>query len=160
MKIMDFLSKDCILSELKGKTKAEVILELVNILAKNKLTKSVDKTIEAIMKRESTGSTGIGQGVAIPHAKSDSVSKIVASLGISKTGIDFDSLDGEPVYIVFLMVTPPDSTSEHLQAIAKISCLLKNKLFRQLIMDAQTSQDIIKIIEDATNATNVQNQKD
>ncbi|KKU82440.1 MAG: hypothetical protein UY09_C0014G0001, partial [Parcubacteria group bacterium GW2011_GWA2_47_8] len=74
--------------------------------------------------------TGIGQGVAIPHAKSEDVSKIVASLGISKAGIDFDSLDGEPVYIIFLMVAPPESISEHLQAIAKISRLLKDKFFR------------------------------
>lgn len=149
MKILDFLAESCILTELEGKTKKAVVAELVEVLAKKKSQmKNVDKVVEAIMKRESTGSTGIGQGVAIPHAKSEDVSKIVASLGISKTGIDFDSLDGEPVYIIFLMVAPPESISEHLQAIAKISRLLKDKFFRQSLRDAQTPSEIIKIIKE------------
>ncbi|MEW6556351.1 MAG: PTS sugar transporter subunit IIA [Elusimicrobiota bacterium] len=148
MKILDFLSESCVITELTGKTKKEVVTELVEILAKKKLVKNIDKTVEAIMKRESTGSTGIGQGVAIPHAKSEDITKIVASLGLSKTGIDFDSLDGEPVYIIFLMVAPPESISEHLQAIAKISRLLKDKFFRQSLRDAQTPQEVIKIIKE------------
>jgi len=149
MKILDFLSESCILTELEGKTKKVVVTELVEVLAQKKSQlKNVDNVVEAIMKRESTGSTGIGQGVAIPHAKSEDVSKIVASLGISKAGIDFDSLDGEPVYIIFLMVAPPESISEHLQAIAKISRLLKDKFFRQSLRDAQTPSEIIKIIKE------------
>ena len=150
MKILDFLSEDCVLTELKGKTKKEVIFELVSILAssKKKLIKDVDKIVEAIIERENTGSTGIGQGVAVPHVKSDDVSKIVASLGISKAGVDFDSLDGEPVDIIFLMIAPPKSISEHLQAIAKISRLLKDKFFRRSLRDAQTAQEVIKIIKE------------
>jgi len=148
MKILDFLSESCVITDLQGKTKKNVVTELVDVLAKKKLVKSVDKTVEAIMKRESTGSTGIGQGVAIPHAKSEDVSKIVASLGISKAGVDFDSLDGEPVYIIFLMVAPPESISEHLQTIAKISRLLKDKFFRQSLRDAQSASEVIKIIKE------------
>ncbi|MBI5574039.1 MAG: PTS sugar transporter subunit IIA [Elusimicrobia bacterium] len=149
MKILDFLAENCILTDLEGKTKKAVVTELVEVLTKKKSQlKDVDKVVEAIMKRESTGSTGIGQGVAIPHAKSEDVTRIVASLGISKAGIDFDSLDGEPVYIFFLMVAPPESISEHLQAIAKISRLLKDKFFRQSLRDAQTPSEIIKIIKE------------
>ncbi|HAM39416.1 MAG TPA: PTS fructose transporter subunit IIA [Elusimicrobia bacterium] len=148
MKILDFLSENLVITDLKGRTKKEVINELIDVLAKRKLVKNIDKTAESIMRRESTGSTGIGQGVAIPHAKSEEVSKIVASLGISKTGIDFDSLDGEPVYIVFLMIAPPESISEHLQAIAKISRLLKDKFFRQSLRDAQSTNEVIKIIKE------------
>lgn len=149
MKILDFLSESCVLTDLEGKTKKAVITELVEVLAmKKSQVKNVDRTVEAIMKRESTGSTGIGQGVAIPHAKSEEVSKIVASLGISKAGVDFDALDGEPVFILFLMVAPPESVSEHLQAIAKISRLLKDKFFRQSLRDAQTPSEIIKIIKE------------
>ena len=149
MKILDFLSESCILTELEGKTKKAVVTELVEVLAQKKSQlKNVDNVVEAIMKRESTGSTGIGQGVAIPHAKSEDVSKIVASLGISKAGVDFDSLDGEPVYIIFLMVAPPESISEHLQAIAKISRLLKDKFFRQSLRDAASPSEIIKIIKE------------
>jgi len=149
MKILDFLAEGCVLTELEGKTKKAVVTELVEVLAKKKSQlKNVDSVVEAIMKRESTGSTGIGQGVAIPHAKSEDVTRIVASLGISKAGVDFDSLDGEPVYIIFLMVAPPESISEHLQAIAKISRLLKDKFFRQSLRDAQTPSEIIKIIKE------------
>lgn len=148
MKVLDFLSESCVLTDLKGKTKKEVIDELIEVLAKKKLVKDVGSTVDAIIKRENTGSTGIGQGVAIPHAKSESVSKIVASLGLSKAGVDFDSLDGEPVYIIFLMVAPPESVSEHLQAIAKISRLLKDKFFRQSLRDVQTAADAIKIIKE------------
>ena len=151
MKILDFLDESCVLTEMEGTTKKAVVTELVNVLAtrgKKSQLKDVDGTVEAIMKRESTGSTGIRQGVAIPHAKSEHVSKIVASLGISKAGVDFDSLDGESVYIIFLMVAPPESISEHLQAIAKISRLLKDKFFRQSLRDAKTPSDIIKIIKE------------
>ena len=149
MKILDFLSENCVLTELEGKTKKAVVTELVEVLAKKKTqVKNVDKVVEAIMKRESTGSTGIGQGVAIPHAKSEDVSKIVASLGISKAGVDFDSLDGEPVFIIFLMVAPPESISEHLQAIAKVSRLLKDKFFRQSLKDARRSREVIKMIKE------------
>ena len=148
MKILDFLSEDCVLCGLDGKTKKEVIKELVEILAKKKLVKDVDKTVDAIMKRENTGSTGIGQGVAIPHAKNESVPKTVATLGISRAGVDFDSLDGEPAYIIFLMVAPSESVGEHLQAIAKISRLLKDKFFRQSLKDASSAHEIIKIIKE------------
>ena len=148
MKILDFLSEDCILCGMDGKTKKEVITELVEVLAKKKLVKDVDKTVEAIIKRENTGSTGIGQGVAIPHAKSENVSKIVASLGISRTGVEFNSLDGEPAYIIFLMLAPPESVSEHLQAIAKVSRLLKDKFFRQSLKDARRSREVIKMIKE------------
>lgn len=148
MKILDFLSEDCVLCGLDGKTKKEVIKELVEILVKKKLVKDVGKTVDALIKRENTGSTGIGQGVAIPHAKSENVSKIVTSLGISKTGVEFNSLDGEPAYIIFLMVAPPESISEHLQLIAKISRLLKDKFFRQSLKDARSAREIINIIKE------------
>ncbi|MFH1540865.1 MAG: PTS sugar transporter subunit IIA [Elusimicrobiota bacterium] len=151
MKILDFLSQSCISTDLKGKTKKEVIAELVEILVagnKKLQLKNTDDVVDAILKRENAGSTGIGQGVAIPHAKSEHVSKTIACLGISKAGIDFNSLDGELVYIFFLMVAPPESISEHLQIIAKISRLLKDKFFRQSLRDANAPLEIIKIIEE------------
>lgn len=148
MKVLDFLSEGCVLVDLQGKSKKEVVGELINILAKEKLIKDVDSATDAIIKRESIGSTGIGQGVALPHAKCEEVSNIVAALGISKSGIDFDSLDGEPVHIIFLMIAPPKSVSEHLKALAKVSRLLKDKFFRQSLREAQSPEDIIKIIKE------------
>lgn len=148
MKILDFLTESCITTEIKGKTKKEAIEELIDLLGREKLINDVDAATEAIMKRESIGSTGIGQGVAIPHAKSDEVKKIVAALGISKSGVDFDSLDGESVYIIFLMLAPLKSVSEHLKAIAKVSRLLKDKFFRQSLKEASTPRELIKIIKE------------
>jgi fructose-specific phosphotransferase system IIA component len=148
MKVLDFLDDKCIITDIKGKNKKEVVTELIEILAKEKRIKDADSVVEAIMKRESIGSTGIGQGVALPHAKCEDVSDIVAALGISRMGVDFDSLDDEPVHIVFLMIAPPKSVSEHLKALAKISRLLKDKFFRQSLREAQTAQEIVKLIKE------------
>jgi len=148
MKVLDFLSEGCVITDVQGKTKKEVVSELINILAKEKLIKDADSAVDAILKRESIGSTGIGQGVALPHAKCEEVSNIVAALGISKAGIDFDSLDGEPVHIIFLMIAPPKSVSEHLKALAKVSRLLKDKFFRQSLRESHSPDEIIKIIKE------------
>ena len=92
------------------------------------------------------GSTAIGQGIAIPHAKSESVSQLTAALGVSKKGIDFDSLDGEPAYIFFLLVAPVDSAGPHLKALARISRLLKDKYFRENLKSAKDEKTISKLI--------------
>lgn len=148
MKIMEFLSKRAILTDIKSAKKEEVIKELVEALmnsgdidkrCRNKLT-------EALMARESLGSTAIGQGVAIPHAKTDCVSKLVAAFGLSKKGVDFDSLDGEPAYIFFLLIAPQDSAGPHLKALARISRLLKDKFFRDSLRACIDDKSIVKII--------------
>ena len=105
MKIMDFLSKDAVTLDIKSTKKEDIIKELVDVLINaNEVEKrNRNKIIDALMARESLGSTAIGQGIAIPHAKSESVAKLVAAFGLSKKGVDFDSLDGEPAYIFFLL---------------------------------------------------------
>ena len=100
-----------------------------------------------VLEREKLGSTGIGQGVAIPHGKTDVLSEQVGVLGISKKGIEFNSLDGEPVYIIFLLVGPVEVTGQHLKALSRISRLFKDKFLRQAIKDAETKEDVIKIIQ-------------
>jgi len=148
MKIMDFLSKGAIVSELKSTKKEEVIKELVDALINaGEIEKRYhNKLIEALMTREELGSTAIGQGVAIPHAKSDCVGKLVAAFGLSAKGVDFDSLDAEPVYILFLLVAPQDSAGPHLKALARISRLLKDKYFRDNLKGCKDDKAIIKII--------------
>jgi PTS system nitrogen regulatory IIA component len=98
------------------------------------------------MAREALGSTAIGQGIAIPHAKSDCVDKLVAAFGLSKKGVDFDSLDGELAYIFFLLVAPRDSAGPHLKALARISRLLKDKYFRDTLRTCVDEKSVIKII--------------
>lgn len=148
MKIMDFLSRKAITTDVKAVKKEEVVKELVDLLVNmGEIEKRHrNKLIDSLMARESLGSTAIGQGIAIPHAKSDCVDKLVAAFGLSKKGVDFDSLDGEPVYIFFLLVAPQDSAGPHLKALARISRLLKDKYLRDSLRSCQDEKAIIKII--------------
>lgn len=148
MKIMDFLSKGAIITDIKATKKEGVIEELVDALinAGNIDKRNRGKLIETLMARESLGSTAIGQGVAIPHGKCECVEKLVAAFGLSKKGVDFDSLDGDSAYIFFLLVAPLDSAGPHLKALARISRLLKDKYFRDSLRNCQDRDSVIAII--------------
>jgi PTS system nitrogen regulatory IIA component len=149
MKISDFLCLEAISSDLQSSTKEDVISELVELLiSAGEIDKKLKKkVVEALMAREALGSTAIGQGIAIPHAKQDSMSKLVGCLGVSKKGINFDSLDGEPAYIFFLLIAPVDSSGPHLKALARISRLLKDKFIRDSLKTAKDEKFILKIIQ-------------
>jgi len=148
MQIMDFLSKKAIITDIKSSKKEDVIKELVDALINTGEVEKRhrNKLIDALMTRESLGSTAIGQGIAIPHAKSDSVEKLVAAFGLSRKGLDFDSLDGEPAYIFFLLLAPQDSAGPHLKALARISRLLKDKYFRDSLRACTDDKAVVKII--------------
>ncbi len=148
MKISDFLCPKAISADLKATAKKDVIEELVSLLINAGVIekKNKNKVIEVLMAREALGSTAIGQGIAIPHAKCDCVSELTASIGISKKGINFDSLDGEPAYIFFLLVAPMDSAGPHLKALARISRLLKDKYFRDSLKTSKDEKSILKLI--------------
>ena len=148
MKIADFLSKKAITADLKAVKKEDVLKELVDLLAVSDdiEKKNRNKLVEQLMAREALGSTAIGQGVGIPHAKSECVNKLVAGFGISQKGVYFDSLDGEKVYIFFLLIAPIDSAGPHLKALARISRLLKDKYFRDSLKECKDEKSILKII--------------
>ena len=148
MKITDFLCKQAVVCDVKATTKPEVIAELVSLLIDGGAIekKYKNKVIEALMAREALGSTAIGQGIAIPHAKSDATDKLVAVLAISKKGVAFDSLDGEPANIFFLLVAPIDSAGPHLKALARVSRLLKDKFLRDALKNSKTNKDILELI--------------
>ncbi len=153
MKIGDFLCSKAVVTDLKGTNKEEIVKELVNSLVKAEAVEKRHrlKLVEILLAREALGSTAIGQGVAIPHGKCEYVEKLTASVGVSKKGVDFDSLDGEPAYIFFLLIAPIDSAGPHLKALAKISHLLKDKYFRENLKQAKDEKTILKFIsqEDA-----------
>ena len=155
MKISDFLCTKAICADLKGTNKQEIIEEMVKLLinagAIDKKNKA--KLMEVLLAREALGSTAIGQGIAIPHGKSDSVNKLVAGLGINKKGIDFDSLDGDPAYIFFLLIAPIDSAGPHLKALARISRLLKDKYFRENLKVVKDEKTILELIIQEDNRT-------
>jgi nitrogen PTS system EIIA component len=148
MQIMEFLSKKAILTDIKSTRKEDVIKEMVDFLieAGDVEKRDRNKLIDALMSREALGSTAIGQGIAIPHTKCDCVDKLVAAFGLSRKGVDFDSLDGELAYIFFLLVAPQDSAGPHLKALARISRLLKDKFFRDTLRSCTDEKSIIKII--------------
>lgn len=151
MKILDFLTEDAIKIGLTSKTKSEVLEELVDLLvASKKINQGTDKNkiVKCLVEREELGSTGIGQGVAIPHGKSSTIKELVSAFGLSLEGVNFDALDGEPVNIFFLLLAPDNAAGTHLKALAKISNLLKNKYFRKSLMNATSKEDVIKIIKE------------
>ncbi|MDD5423343.1 MAG: PTS sugar transporter subunit IIA [Candidatus Omnitrophica bacterium] len=148
MKIMDFLNKKAVAGSLKSTDKEGVIRELVDLLAKADEIKNKEELVKALMMRESLGSTGIGQGIGIPHAKSQNVKNLVAAFGLSQKGVNFDSLDGEPVYIFFLLIAPEESAGPHLKALARISRMLKDKFFREMLKKAKDEKEILHIIQE------------
>ena len=148
MKINEFLCQKAVIADLKATTKKEVIEELVELLVKAGAIEKKIKTklIEILVAREALGSTAIGQGVASPHGKCEHVGKLTAALGISKKGINFDSLDGESAYIFFLLAAPIDSAGPHLKALARISRLLKDKYFRENLKSSRDEKAILTLI--------------
>ena len=147
MKIMDFLSQDAIIVDLKATDKKSAIVELAEVLKNTKKIKNSDDIINIVLERERLGSTGIGQCVALPHGKTDLLQEQIGVLGISRKGIEFNSLDGEPVHIIFLLVGPVEVAGQHLKALSRISRLFKDKFLRQAIKEAKTTQEVIKLIQ-------------
>lgn len=149
MKIMEFLSENAVAVDMKSVDKADAIKELVDqlIAAGEVDKKDKAKVVELLVAREALGSTAIGHNVGIPHAKTDCIKELVAAFGLSRRGVDFDSLDGEPVYIFFLLLAPQDSAGPHLKALARISRLIKDKYFRDMLRQAKDKKDVVRIIQ-------------
>jgi PTS system nitrogen regulatory IIA component len=148
LKVLDFLDPSAVTVDLAATTKKGVLEELVALLARNGKVKDSKATVDILLERERLGSTGIGQGIAIPHAKTDQTDQVTAAFGLSRRGVQFDALDGEPAYIFFLLVAPPNAAGLHLKALARISRLLKDKFFRQSLRDVKDPAEVLKIIRD------------
>ncbi len=135
MQLSDILKISSVSIDLKAKDKKSVLKELVGLI-KNIDGVSERKIMKVLIDRENLGSTGIGQGIAIPHGKIDGLNKIYAAFGISKTGVDFNALDGEPVYIFFLLLAPQKAAGPHLKALARISKILRDPSFCDILRKA------------------------
>lgn len=153
MKFADFIEVKAMNADLQAEDKEGVIKELVEGLIKAGRIKEEDQKgiIAAVMKREELGSTGIGRGVAVPHTKHPSVGRLVGTVGISRDGVDFNSLDGEKVQIFFLLVSPPDRPGDHLRALENISRKLRDDTFCRFLRQAQTVEGIWQLLEEADN---------
>ena len=148
MKIVEFLNDKAVTANLKSTTKEGVIRELVDLLAKAEGLRNKEELVKVLLNREALGSTGIGQGVGIPHGKTNAVKRLVAAFGVCHQGINFDALDGESVYIFFLLVAPEDSAGPHLKGLARISRLLKDKFFRESLKALADEKAILKLIKE------------
>jgi fructose-specific phosphotransferase system IIA component len=146
MKFIDYIKPENIKLEIDGQTKEEVIEELVELLVESCCVEDADTIYEAVMSREREGSTGLEKGVAIPHAKCDAVERLSIVIGISKGGIDFESLDGKPSNLFFLMVAPTNESGPHVQAIAKIVKMIKIDRFRDKLLKAKSGAEVIETI--------------
>lgn len=150
MKIAELLNPAAISVDLKSTAKDDILSELADVLVGSDNIKKTEKgeIVKRLKEREVLGSTGIGKGVAIPHAKCPKTKKMIAALGISKKGVDFKSLDGEPTYIFFLLVAPGETPGPHLKALARISRLLDDKFIRDRLRNASSAQEIYKTIKE------------
>ena len=146
MKITEFLDKRGIKMDVESSEKEDVLKELVDVLSEVKDVGDKKLILKALIDRENLGSTGIGQGIAIPHGKTDKVKEIVAVLGISRKGVNFEALDGEAVFLFFLLVAPKDNPGPHLKALAQISRLLRDSFFCELIKRCQTPDEVFELI--------------
>jgi PTS system nitrogen regulatory IIA component len=151
MKIVDFVGPELIVPQLQAHEKSAVIRELADHLAAHVTgPQKIDREVLAkvLLERERLASTAIGEGVAIPHGKLDAVGKLVAVVGRATEGVDFDSMDGRPTHLFFVLVAPENSTGVHLKALARISRLFKDPEFRTRLMQAKDAADIYRVIAD------------
>jgi len=151
MRMSDFVVRDAIISELPATNKEGVIREMVESLRAAGQFRGADleDIIRAILKREFLGSTGIGRGVAIPHTKHNSVERLIGTVALSTKGIAFDSLDGEPVHVFVLLISPQDRPGDHLRALENVSRSLRDDSFVRSLRAAKTREEIIALLDRA-----------
>lgn len=146
MRLTDILKPENIKIPLEATTKTDAIRELVDLLAANNSIKDGKKVLEAVLDREATRTTGIGNGLAIPHGKCNGTTDLVMAVGRPATPIDFQAIDGRPVTLIWLLTSPPDKTGPHIHALARISRLMTVDKFRQALNQAATAKEIYDII--------------
>ena len=151
MKFADFVVPDAIRADLAASDKEGVVREMVQaLLDAGQIEKDeFESIVKAILKREELGSTGIGRGVAVPHTKHPSMDRLVGNVAISRNGVDFDSLDGEKVQLLFLLISPPDRPGDHLRALENISRQLRDDTFCRFLKQSKTVNDIQQLLDEA-----------
>jgi fructose-specific phosphotransferase system IIA component len=151
MILTQILQPDCIKVPVENRDKEAVITELVDLLDAKGLLLDRDEALEAVITRERTQSTGTGAGIAIPHGKCNAVKELVMAIGIAHEPIEFNSIDGKPVTILILLVSPADQTGPHIQALATISRLMLNEEFRQRLEKVTSSDEVYELLNNQEN---------
>lgn len=148
MKIMDILVRDAVVLDLVSGSKPEVLAEMARALARAETRLDAERLLEVLLERESLQSTGIGEGVAIPHGKLPGLDRLMASFARSRPGVDFESIDGQPTHLFFLLVVPEHSGGQHLKALARISRFFRDAAFRKHLLEAEQFEDVFRAIEE------------
>ncbi|HHM24309.1 MAG TPA: PTS sugar transporter subunit IIA [Bacteroidetes bacterium] len=152
MKLADLLSEEVVKIPLENTEKEKVIEELVDVLVGSGKVHDKEAVLKAVMEREKVMSTGVGDGVAIPHGKAEGVEDVVAAFGVAREDIDFESIDEKPVRLVFLLVAPPNATGPHLKALSRVSRLLNKKEFREQLLKAKSPKEVLELIQEEEKA--------
>ena len=148
MALANLIKQENIQVPLTAKTKTEAVCEMIGLLNKNGLIHDVKAVTDAVFEREALSSTGLGDGIAVPHAKTESVQAPVLAIGISKEGIDFRAHDGEPVYVIFLMIAPKSQPGQHIEALAEIAKMMQAPIVMKMLKKADTPQDVIDVLSE------------
>jgi len=146
MTVLETLTEDVVKVPLTSETKIEILDELLEILVAKGLVKNREKVFQKIMAREEQVSTGLDHGIAIPHAKGEGVDSLVCAVGIKPEGIDFESHDGQPTKLFFLVIAPPGQTGPHIEALKEIAVLVSDNTRREKLFQAKTSKELLSII--------------
>jgi fructose-specific phosphotransferase system IIA component len=148
MALPDLISEDCIKVPLTGTTKTEIIRELLQILKDAGKIRDLEKALGDVRKREDQGSTGLEQGIAVPHAKTDTVSTLTLAVGIAPDGVDFEALDEQPSRIFFLMLAPPDQSGPHIEALAEVARMSQSAAFMRALIGSRTPQEVMEMFQE------------
>ncbi|MEI7636254.1 MAG: PTS sugar transporter subunit IIA [Syntrophus sp. (in: bacteria)] len=148
MKIVEVLKKEFILEQLTSRTKRDVLQELADVILSERAGYHPEETVNILLEREKLGSTGIGDGIAIPHGKLNIIDALAISFGRSQRGIDFNAMDGKPAHLFFLLLAPENAAGQHLKMLAKLSRMLKDATFRKNLLEATSREDLYRIIID------------
>jgi PTS system nitrogen regulatory IIA component len=148
MKIMDILVKDAVILDLASRTKSDVLAEMARALAKAESGLDAEQLLAVLVERENLQSTGIGEGVAIPHGKLPGLNRLLASFARSRRGVDFESIDTQVTSLFFLLVVPEHSGGQHLKALARISRFFRDAAFRKRLLEAESREDVFRAIEE------------
>lgn len=145
MPLIDLIDEDVIKTPLESRLKYDVIMELLGILDKAGKLKDLDRAASAVFAREDLGSTGLEGGVAVPHAKTDTVDSLTIAIGIAPEGIDFDALDGKESRLFFLMLAPPDQTGPHIEALSEIAKITQSRSFVETLQRAESATEALDL---------------
>ncbi len=149
MRILDFLRRDAVIASLEATTKQQVLIEMVEPIAMANSCIDQAQLVATLIEREKMGSTGIGGGIAIPHGKLDGLDRLEASFAKSSKGVDFNSMDGKPAHLFFLIVAPRNSAADHLKALARVSRVFKDPVLKDRLRNADSSAEIYQILEES-----------